>query len=210
MRPPPGSRTVAIAAVAVLALLGLAACGPSVSPSPSAATPTDSPVTATPSPAVSTSPAPSSAVARDAALLGILPAGINGIDVVESPEAETSALADPQLATVGTAMVAGIAVDPPTGEFVYAIVVRLKAGAMDDNVFRDWRDSYDEGACSQASGVAGNAEAQIDGRTVYIGTCSGGVRTYHAWLEAQGILVSASAVGDHRFGELLMNNLRVP
>ncbi|MEO7664523.1 MAG: hypothetical protein ABIV26_05300, partial [Candidatus Limnocylindrales bacterium] len=63
------------------------------------------------------------------------------------------------------------------------------------------------GACSQASGVAGHAEAQIDGRTVYIGTCGGGVRTYHAWLAPDGVMVSASAVGDRRLGERLVENL---
>ena len=135
---------------------------------------------------------------------------MSGFEVTESPDAESTALGDPQLAVVGSGMAAGIAVDPTTGEFVYAVVVRLKAGTMNDAVFRDWRDSYDEGACSQADGVSGNAQTEINGNTVYIGTCAGGVRTYHVWLEAQGLLVSASSVGDHRFGEMLMNNLRLP
>ncbi|MBI3746126.1 MAG: hypothetical protein HY264_06305 [Chloroflexi bacterium] len=161
-------------------------------------------------PAASPTPALTSAVALDPALLAVLPPSVAGFAIAESAEAEAAARADPQLAVVGSAMVAGIAVDAASGEFVYAVVVRLRPGAMSDGVFRGWRDSYDEGACSQANGVAGNAQTEIDGRTVYIGTCAGGVRTYHVWIEDKGLLVSASAVGDRRFGELLMNALRVP
>lgn len=188
-------------------VLALAACNPSVTVGPtSQGTPFPSPtpnlVTASPS------PTPTSTVAIDPSLLAILPATVDGIELVESPEAESAALAGPELAAVGSAMAAGLAVDAATGQFVYAVVVRLKPAAMNDTVFRDWRDSYDEGACSQAGGVTGHAEAQFGGRTVFIGSCSGGVRTYHVWLVDQGGLISASAVGERRLGELLMENLR--
>lgn len=194
-------------ALATSLAIALAACSPAPTAGPTnPATPIPSPTqklpTATPG---VTSSLP---VAIDPALLGILPARVDGIEVVESPEAEIAALAGPELAAVGSAMAAGIAVDTTTGQFVYAVVIRLEPGAMDDAVFRDWRDSYNEGACSQAAGVVGTAEAQIGGRTVYIGTCNGGVRTYHVWLVEQSILISASAVGDRRLGELLMENLR--
>lgn len=187
--------------------IALAACGPAPTAAP---TTTDAPI-ASPTrnlPTATPSVAPSSSVAIDASLLAILPAMVDGIEMVESPEAEIAALAGPELAAVGSAMTAGIAVDTTSGQFVYAVVVRLQPGAVTDAVFRDWRDSYDEGACSQAAGVVGNAEVQIAGRTVYIGSCTGGVLTYHVWLVDQGILISASAVGDRRLGELLMENLR--
>ncbi|TAL06991.1 MAG: hypothetical protein EPO00_10105 [Chloroflexota bacterium] len=185
----------------------LAACGPA----PTAGPPTfETPIPSPTQNLPTTTPgaAPSSTVAIDPTLLAILPAMVDGIEVVESPEAEIAALAGPELAAVGSAMAAGIAVDGTSGQFVYAVVVRLEPGAVTDSVFRDWRDSYDEGACSQAAGVTGKAEAQIAGRTVYIGSCGGGVLTYHVWLVDQGILISASAVGDRRLGETLMGNLR--
>jgi hypothetical protein len=195
------------AVLAGVALILVMACAPNqASQGPTTATKPTPPVTLGPS----QTPLPTSGIVIDSRLLLILPATVDGLAVTENPDGETSSLTDPQLDTVASSIAAGLAVDPPTGEFVYATVVRLLPGAMDDGVFRDWRDSYDEGACSQASGVAGNAEAQIGGRTVYIGTCTGGVRTYHVWLEAQEILVSASAVGDRRLGEILMNSLRVP
>lgn len=196
-----------ILAIAVLT----AACSPAASASPTSMVPGVTPAaTIEASPVVSSTPGTTPAVELDPSLLAVLPSTIAGFAMAESPEAEAAAREDPQLAVVGSAMVAGIAVDASAGEFVYAVVVRLKAGAMNDAVFRDWRDSYDQGACSQANGVAGNAQTEIDGRTVYIGTCGGGVRTYHVWIEDKGLLVSASSVGDRRLGELLMNSLRVP
>jgi hypothetical protein len=194
----------------VIALLA-AGCGSTSTATPGAtASPTANPVPTPSSSGGVPSPGATGAVAVDGTLLETLPASVDGLTTMESPEAEAAALGDPQLAKVGTAMVAGIAADASTGDFVYAVVVRLKPGALNDDVFRDWRDTYDEGACSQAGGVSRNAQAEIAGRTVYIGTCAGGLRTYHVWLEAQQLLVSASAAGDRRFGEILMKTLRVP
>jgi hypothetical protein len=145
----------------------------------------------------------------DPSLLGVLPETVGGLPLVENPETEGASAGDPQLIEIGDGFATAFALDPATSEFVYAIVVRLKEGQMGDERFRDWRDSFDLGACSQAGGVVGNAQAEIDGRTVYIGTCDGGVRTYHVWLAEQNLLVSASAVGEEkRLGEDLVENLR--
>ncbi len=195
-----------IRATAALGLiLALTACTPTVTSTPAPlAAPIASPTPGLPGP----TSGPSSAVAIDASLLGVLPASVDGLELIESPEAEAAAIAAPELAAIAIALAAGIAVDTTTGEFVYAVVVRLKPEGMNDRVFRDWRDSFDEGACSQADGITGHAESEIDGRTIYIGTCVGGLRTYHVWLAEPGLLISASAVGEHRLGEALMNGLR--
>lgn len=144
----------------------------------------------------------------DPSLLRVLPAAVDGIPIAESIDTEPSAIGDSAFLAVGSALAAGLAIDPESGEFVYAVVVRLKAGTLGDAAFRDWRDSFDAGACSQAGGVVGNAEASIGGRTVYIGTCSGGLHTYHVLLAGRGLLISASAVGPGRLGERLVENLR--
>lgn len=190
----------------------LAACGatvesapPSVPGSASVTAPT---VTATAFNGPTPTPDAGTAVAIDPSLLRILPASVDGFPVVESPETEAAFLDDPLLKLLASAVAAGLAVEPTSGEFVYAVVVRLLPDAMDDAVFRDWRDSFDDGACSQADGVAGHAETRIGGRTVYIGTCTGGLRTYHVWLENRDVLISASAVGERRLGERLVENLR--
>ena len=145
----------------------------------------------------------------DATLLAVLPAAVDGLPVNESPEGEDAALADPILPQVASEIASGLAIDAATGDFVYVVVVRLLPGGFDDATFRDWRDTYDIGACSQAGGVAGKAEATIGGRHVFIGTCAGGVRTYHVRLVERGLLISLSAVGDQRrLGELLLKGLR--
>jgi len=151
-----------------------------------------------------------SAVSLDPTVLGVLPASIGGVPVAESVDDATQALADPSLPRIATSMDAGVAADPASGNLVYAWVVRLRPGKLTDEIYRQWRDSYDEGACSGAGGVTGHAEARIDDRTVYITSCARQLRAYHLWLERQGILISASATGDARFGEQLMDNLRVP
>jgi hypothetical protein len=188
-------------------VLGLGACGPSnVSPGPVDGTPTIAP-TIGPASRVPTSTS-SSGVEIDRTLLAILPASVDGLPIAENAEAEAATLGDPLLEQVASAFASGFAIEPASGDFVYAVVVELLPDALDETVFRDWRDTYNEGACSQADGILGNAETEIDGRTVYIGTCAGGLRTYHVWLEDRGVLISASAVGERRLGELLVENLR--
>jgi hypothetical protein len=175
---------------------------------PQTSRPTLEPLVTIGPPEATTSAGPGETVVVDTKLLGVLPAAVNGIQVTESTDGETDALANAQLPTIASALAAGLAVDSASGNFVYAVVVRLLPAGFDDAHFRDWRDSYDQGACSGAGGVVGHAEAELASRTVFIGTCDAGVRTYHAWIEDKDLLVSASAAGDQRFGERLMTDLR--
>ena len=144
----------------------------------------------------------------DTTLLAVLPRDISSIPVIESTEGETDALSDPVLPRIATAAVAVVAVDTTTSDLVYAIVVRLRPDVFTDDAYRDWRDSYDEGACGGVSNVVGHAQSTIGGNSVYIATCANGLRTYHAKLETRSILISASSTGDRRFGILLLGNLR--
>ena len=201
--------TKASIAATLLVLVALtAACSPERSPSPSPAASTSRSPSPSPSAVASVPASNATGVVVDAALLAVLPATVDGVAIVESADGEAEALSDPTLGEVAVAIAAGLAIDAASGEFVYAVVVRLRDGAMSDERFRDWRDSFDEGACSQAGGVVGHAEAEIAGRTVYIGSCVGGVLTYHVWLREPGLLVSASAVGERRLGERLVAGLR--
>ena len=88
------------------------------------------------------------------------------------------------------------------------VVAQLIPDRFTDTFFQDWRETYDEGSCSRAGGVATNAETELDGRTVYITTCAKGLRIYHAWLPARNVIVSIFSVGDKHFGERLMSDLR--
>jgi len=191
--------------VAAVTMVVSAACSPDGSASPSGSVASASPG---PTASATEEASPGGLVAIDASLLTVLPPAVDGILLNESPEGEAEALRDPALAGVATRMAAALALDPASGEFVYAVVVAVRPGALDDEAYRDWRDSFDEGACSQAGGVVGRAEAEIGGRTVHIGSCAGGVLTYHVWLREPGLLVSASAVGERRLGERLVQGLR--
>ena len=88
------------------------------------------------------------------------------------------------------------------------MVAELEPGVWSDTFFADWRETYSDGACAQSGGVVGNAEAELDGRTVYITTCDGGLRVYHAYLEERDVVVSLFSLGEGRFGERLMADLR--
>jgi hypothetical protein len=198
----------ALGAAAFVLGLVLVACGSAVeSFRPSAAIDATPAASATADP--TQTPGIGAAVAIDPSLLEILPVSVDGLEVVENPDGEAAALGDPLLAKVGSAIAAGFAIDPGSGDFVYTIVIRLLPDSMNAASFADFRATFDEGACSQADGVARSAETRIGGRTVYIGTCAGGLRTYHVWLEDPGVLISVSAAGERRLGELLVGNLRL-
>ena len=130
-----------------------------------------------------------------------------------TPDAETAAEigTDPGLA----ASVDGIAVATAFGptssdaatDYAVATVVHLRPGVFDDDWFRDWRDSFDAGVCAQAGAVSGHAEATIDGHQAFIGTCAGGVHTWHVHLAGPDVVVSIQGVGPGRFGERIVDGL---
>ncbi len=87
-------------------------------------------------------------------------------------------------------------------------VVRLRPGVFGDAWFRSWRDTYDTGACEIAGGVApGAAVSDISGRETHIGSCQGGVHTYHVHLASPDRIVSITAAGEGRFGERVVAGL---
>jgi hypothetical protein len=203
MRPGVGGALLALALVACSGTPPSTA--PSHAPSP---TLSSTPPTSSASPYPTTvEPTKAPVFPVDSSLLAILPETVEGLVLAPSPEGEAS-LQDPSVYRLAVRGEAAIAVDPASGDFVYAVILVLRPGAFDEAGYRDWRDSFDEGACSQAGGVVGNAEAEIGGHRTFIGTCAGGLHTYHAWLMEPGLLVSASAVGAARLGEALIAGLR--
>jgi hypothetical protein len=157
-----------------------------------------------------TPPDDATPLAVDNTLLALLPAAVDSIPVTEDADAAAEALGNQTLPQIATAVDAAVAVDSGNGNLVYALVVRLRPNTFGDEAYRQWRDSYDQGACAAADGVVGNAEATLGGRQVFITSCVTGMHTYHVLLKDQGIVISASSIGEGRFGEKLMTNLRVP
>ena len=194
----------------------LAACQPSAStqgPGGSGETATTGslePPTSFGPPPSPTQPDDTTPVVLDAGLLAFLPESIDGFPIAEAIDEAAIALADPALPKIATALDVGVAVDPASANLVSAHVVKLRPAAFTDDTYRQWRDSYDEGACAAAGGVTGRAEATIDDRRIFVTSCVTDLRTYHLWLDDHDILISASSIGEGRFGEKLMDNLRVP
>ncbi len=212
---------VVIAAVAMLGATAIlmAGCGPTQAPSNAAASATgslapastaegpSSPGAASPQGSDPASPAVGAATRVDPGLLAFVPSSLEGVPLTFDPETSASIAADPSVAADATALAVALAAVPGSSgadDLAIVSVVRLRDPAKNETWFRDWRDTYDQAACGQAGGVIGNAEAQLGGGTVHIGSCSGGVLTYHTRLEQAGIVVSVTALGSRRLGEEVM------
>ena len=216
-----------VAAALVAVALVVAGCGRAeVSASPAAATPTaattNSVAITTPVPSASASPvvspgppsgspglpsvSPAPAVVMDPDLLQILPATIGTAKVEIEPDAFAEAIGDASF--VAAVDSAAFAVVVGGEDLASGVVAHLRPGAYSDAFFRDWRDSYDEGACGQAGGVARRAQVTLGGRPVYVTTCTEDLRVYHAYVPERDVIVSLFSLGEQRFGEQLLDGLR--
>ncbi len=221
-RPGGGSRPGPALTLGVFVVVGIAigtavAVGqrPTPTPSPTRFVPTGSsgalppPVTGRPSASFGGQPSgvPGS-VRVDPSLLAVLPSTVAGLALVQDPDTESHDAADPSHAADLAGLAVAIVADSSTADLAIASVVRLRPGVYSDAYFRSWRETFDTGACSQAGGVAGSAEAVIAGRRAFIGHCSGGLLTYHVYLPGDDSIVSISSIGERRLGERIVEGLR--
>jgi hypothetical protein len=143
---------------------------------------------------------------RDDSLLAILPPDIDGNAVGVEAQSFDEAMTDPAFAEHVARAAFAVVTSP--NDLASGVVAELRPDTLDDAFFTDWRESYNEGACSQAGGVATNAETQLGGRTVWITTCAGGLTVYHAAIPERNVVVSLFSLGEGRYGERLMRDLR--
>lgn len=200
-----------------LAIL-VAACGapptpptavPRTAPPPTSSSPLPSPSADLPSDAAAT-PGGSGTIAIDSSLLAVLPAQVDGVPLEADAATAADVTGDAALARSASALGVAIAVAPgasATEDLAVVWVVQLRPGVFNEAFFRNWRDTYDQAACAAAGGVDGHAQTVIAGHDTRIGTCAGGVRTYHVHLERRDLLVSITAAGERRFGELVAAGL---
>ncbi len=202
-----GSRAGAGVLVAIVGLALLAGCQPS-QPSPS----TIAFATASPSASASSteSPPPSGgSVTVDPSLLSILPRDVAGALLLPAPESATEIASDPAIVSDVEAIAVALAVSAASSgseDLVIANVVRLRPDVFDETFFEGWRTTYDEAACEPAGGVLSSAEQEIDGRTVFVGSCANGGSTYHVRY-GEDVIVSLTSTGEGRFGEQVMAHL---
>jgi hypothetical protein len=193
----------------VAGILAIVACSPTTPASP---TPTTSPSASAAPVASAPASSPSAAAALvDATLLDVLPDEVEGQAL--RPDAETAAeiAATEDLAPDVEAIAVGLYIQPGSStadDLAIVNVVRLRPGVFGEAWFRSWRSTYDEGACQVAGGVApGAVRSLIGDHDTHIGTCQGGVHTYHVHLASPDRVISITAAGEGRFGERVVAGL---
>jgi hypothetical protein len=144
-------------------------------------------------------------------LLDLLPEAVGGVPL-EADEATAAEIArEPTVARFVSSLAIAAAFGPPAseaiGDYVVVTVAHVKPGLFGDLFFQGWRDTFDEAVCQQAGGVQGNVEADIGGRQTFIGTCRGGIHTYHVHLPDRDVIVSMQGGGPKRFGERVVEGL---
>lgn len=192
-------------ALLALTVVALTSCIP---PRPS---PTPPPPTATPTSTLGPTASATAAVVVDPSLLDLIPDTVAGVPVQEDEATAAQIAGEPSIAPFVSAIAVAAAFGPPSTDaitdYVVVTVARLKPGRFGDLFFRGWRDTFDAAVCGQAGDVDGHAEAEIGGRQTFIGTCSGGVHTYHVYLPDQDVIVSLQGAGDGRFGERVIEGV---
>lgn len=158
----------------------------------------------------STSSAPSSPVAGgtivDPSLLDRLPASVE--TVVLTPDAATAAEIAATIDTEAGVEAMAVAIYPSVEDYAVVTVARLRTDVFNENWFRDWRETFDEGVCQQAGGVdPGHSEIDLAGRQVFRSTCVGGVVIHHVWLSDARSLVSVQGAGPLDLGRMVIESI---
>jgi hypothetical protein len=196
-----------LVALSTAAAIALTACIPA-RPSPTPAPATDPPAISSAAPPASGSGSGSTTgVIVDPTLLEVLPAEIDGVPLDADAETAAEIASDGSIEPFVSALAIAAAFRPDQSDYAVVTVARIKPGVFSDLFFRGWRDTFDSAVCEQAGGVEGNAEADIAGRHTFIGTCAGGVHTYHVHVPGRDAIVSMQGAGPGRFGELVVEGL---
>ncbi len=208
------SRAVAVAGIlagvlaGVLALTGCGAVTPTAAPqsflSPAASAAASLSSAGAP-------PSSAGALSVERTLLGILPGEVQGQPLRFDDETAAQIAASGDLAADIEAIAVGLYIQPGSSsadDLAIVNVVRLRPGVFSDAWFRSWQSTYDIGACEVAGGVEpGAAVSEIGGHETHIGSCSGGVHTYHVHLPSPDRVISITAAGKGRFGERVVAGL---
>jgi hypothetical protein len=199
-QPAPPSAPVASASPSAAA----ASASTPVTPSPS--TSAGAQVTPVPSASADLPPSLPAGVTVDPGLLEVLPTLVDDVPLVPDPETAAEVAADPLLAESALAIAVALAVSPTTttDDLAVANVIRLRPEVFDEAFYQEWRDTYNEAACEVADGVESETSTLVGGLPTYIGSCVGGTKTYHTYLEDQGFIVSVTSTGPRDLGQAII------
>jgi len=150
-------------------------------------------------------------VAVDGSLLDILPDEVGGQPIRSDDVTAAEIAGGGDLAPDIEALALALYVQPGAStadDLAIVNIVRLRPRVFGEAWFQSWRTTYDEGACEIAGGVQpGIAVTEIGGHETHIGSCLGGVHTYHVHLPDPDRVVSITAAGEGRFGERVVAGL---
>jgi len=200
-------------------VLVVAGCAPTApltptigSVSPSALVAPSASTAGSPSAGAESSQPSAGAVLVDPALLDVLPPDIDGQPLRPDQDTAMEIAGDEDLALDIEAIAVGLYLRPGSSAAAEGLaivnIVRLRPGVFGDTWYRSWRSTYDEGACQIAGGVApGGAESRIGDHDTHIGTCVGGVHTYHVHLANPDRVVAITSAGEGRVAERVVAGL---
>jgi hypothetical protein len=151
-------------------------------------------------------------VAVDPSLLAVLPPAVGGVAINADPATAAEIAGEGSIAPFVSAIAVATAFGPPAAsgistDYVVVTVAKLRPGTFSDVFFRGWRDTFDAAVCQQAGGVAGHAETDLASRQTFIGTCHGGVHTYHVHLATRDVIVSMQGAGQGGWPEQIVEGL---
>lgn len=142
----------------------------------------------------------------DPALLKKLPATAGGLPVIESVDAESSALDNADLAKSFDTYAAGGVGAIGDANWLNVTIGHLRPEAQVQDWYQSWTSDYAAGACSQADGVTNTVSQTIADWPVEVSTCGGGVVVYSLQLDADYVL-SMYDLGPRHLGRQLIESL---
>ncbi len=144
--------------------------------------------------------------ALDPGLLALLPSSVGDAPVTQEPDSFRQAVEDTCFVTSIDRAAFFMAVTG--GDLASGVVAHVRPGVYSEQMFADWRSSYDRGACAQSGSAVAHAEQDVAARKTYVTTCGGGLRVYHTRVAGDDVLVSLLSVGPAGLGLQLIAAVR--
>lgn len=187
------ARLVALAAALAVALAG---CSYTVIVTPASPTSYNRPILPTPWANGTTG---ASGLRISPSLLFGMPTTVGGSPLIEDVLQELQALDDPTYGSAFESYYAARIGDITDPNWLLVTFEELKPGAQNEEFYASWRDGWFATACSQADGLGSTSVETIDGWSVDLGTCKGGVLVYVLAVD-NGVLISMMDFGPRRLG----------
>lgn len=142
----------------------------------------------------------------DPRLLDRLPTSIERISL--TPDVETAAEIAATIEADWGIKAMAIAIYPSVEDYAVVTVARLRPDVFNEDWFRDWRETFEQGVCQQAGGVdPGHSEIDLGGHQVFRSTCIGGVVIHHLWLPESQTIVSIQGAGPLDLGRRVLDGI---